>query len=121
MNRVEVYWNLHKRLFSVRKGGKVVEHAERVILTGASFDVQPSGRARVLESGRKNVHAFVRGERVDTAPVRGRFLGRVEYDPEAAGSFTVEHLGRSRPIVDAPIVVLTALSGHPAVLAWSAP
>ena len=64
--RVEVYWNLHKKLFSVRalegeNKGRVIQHAYKVKLEEASFVVQPAGRERVLREGKKNVHAFVRG------------------------------------------------------------
>ena len=64
--RVEVYWNLHKRLFSVRalegeNKGRVIDHAYSVKLEQASFVVQPAGRERGLREGKKNVHAFVRG------------------------------------------------------------
>jgi hypothetical protein len=61
--RVEVYWNLHKDLFSVRnmQTGRVMMHTHFVRLQDAKFVVRPSGRLRVLREKRKNVHAFVRG------------------------------------------------------------
>ena len=62
--RVEVYRNLHKNCWSVRdlSTGRVVAHQTAVTIADARFVVRPSGRARVLAEGRKNVHAFVRGE-----------------------------------------------------------
>ena len=73
--RVEVYWNLHKRLFSVRalegdNKGRVIEHAYTVSLVNAKFAVQPAGRERVRQEGKKNVHAFVRGRLI---PTHGNF------------------------------------------------
>ena len=64
--RVEVYWNLHKRLFSVRAlegehKGRVIDHSYGVRLSDAKFVSQPAGRERVRREGVKNVHAFVRG------------------------------------------------------------
>ncbi len=64
--RVEVYWNLHKHLFSVRalegpNKGRVISHSHGITLTDAKFVVQPAGRERVRREGKKNVHAFVRG------------------------------------------------------------
>ena len=64
--RVEVYWNLHKHLFSVRalegpNKGRVISHSHRITLTDVKFAVQPAGRERVRREGKKNVHAFVRG------------------------------------------------------------
>jgi hypothetical protein len=85
--RVSVYFNLHRRLFSVRAeegpaAGRVIAHARHVTLgghSGCSFVVQEGGRQRVLAEGRKNVHAFVRGE----------LEGMRDYTPAAA----VEALG----------------------------
>lgn len=62
MMRVEVYWNLHLKLFSIRSRGKVIGHASRVLVRDAEFVVQPAGNARVRETGHKVVHAFVRGQ-----------------------------------------------------------
>lgn len=59
--RVDVYWNFHKRVFSVRYRGRVIAHATRVFLYGCTFVVQKAGRERVRREGRKNVHAMVRG------------------------------------------------------------
>ena len=59
--RVEVYYNLHKKTFSVRHKGKVIEHTDRIVLQDVTFAVQPAGRAKVVAEGKKNVHAFVRG------------------------------------------------------------
>jgi len=57
----EVYFNLHKRLFSVRRKGLVVAHARNVKVVDPKFVVQPAGRARVLREKKKNVHAYVKG------------------------------------------------------------
>lgn len=62
MGNVEVYYNLHKKCFSIRAQGKVVGHADTVKIRWAKFVVQPAGRDRVVKEGRKNVHAFVRGQ-----------------------------------------------------------
>lgn len=67
--RVSVYFNLHRKLFSVRAEegpakGLVVAHCTAVNLYGVQFVVNQAGRARVIREGRKNVHAFVRGELV---------------------------------------------------------
>lgn len=84
--RVEVYWNFHKKRFSVRalKGsmrGLVCLHAEKILLENVEFTVQPSGRARVLREGRKNVHAFVRGTLVATDDGVGRSQDLQGWDP----------------------------------------
>lgn len=61
-SKVEVYWNLHKNLFSVRQNGKVIAHMGKLCLTDVDFRVQPAGRERVRREGKKNVHAYVKGE-----------------------------------------------------------
>ena len=59
--RVEVYWNLHKKCYSVRHKGKVIDHVPYVALRDVQWVVQPAGRQRVLRERKKNVHAFARG------------------------------------------------------------
>ena len=59
MSRIEVYFNLHKKVFSVRQGGRVLHHSPCVVIHNPRFVVQDGGRRRVLREGRKNVHAFV--------------------------------------------------------------
>ena len=65
--RVEVYFNLHRKLWSVvdLSTGLVVEHVNEIAIADPVFVVQPAGRAKVIRDGRKNVHAFVRGQRVE--------------------------------------------------------
>ena len=59
---VQVYWNLHKNLWSVRHKGRVISHQGTVCLNNVTFRVQPAGRDRVRREGKKNVHAFACGE-----------------------------------------------------------
>lgn len=65
--RVETYFNLHKQCLSYRPCGGLgpsnkVKHAQSMILNNVRFAVQPAGRERVRREGRKNVHAFIRGD-----------------------------------------------------------
>ena len=62
--RVEVYFNLHKYIWSVRSArtGRVLLHTDKVHIRDPEFVVRKAGRERVLREGKKNVHAFVRGE-----------------------------------------------------------
>ena len=61
--KVEVYFNLHKRVFSIRscKTGRVIHHTKNVHIRDPQFVVREGGRQRVLRERKKNVHAFVRG------------------------------------------------------------
>lgn len=81
--KVEVYWNLHQNLYSVRarigkKRGCVIAHVRDFTLTNVTFSVSQAGRARVLAEGRKNVHAFVRGEWAGPTEVK---MWKVTYNP----------------------------------------
>lgn len=62
---VRVYWNSHKRLFSVQvQNGSswyVAGHAANVQLINCTFTVSAAGHRRALREKVKNVHAFVRG------------------------------------------------------------
>ena len=59
--KVEVYKNLRKQCYSIRQKGKVIGYANVLAMSNVDFVVQKGGRKRVLESGQKNVHAFLRG------------------------------------------------------------
>ena len=62
-DRVRVYYNLHKKCFSIQdyKTGLVTKHTNQLFLTNALFVVRKSGNERVKSEGKKNVHAFVNG------------------------------------------------------------
>jgi hypothetical protein len=64
--KVFVYFNLHRKLFSVKSlegpdKGKVIGHMYSVSLNDVTFKVSEAGRQRVLREKRKNVHAGVVG------------------------------------------------------------
>jgi hypothetical protein len=60
--KVQIYWNIRKKLWSMRYKGKVIWHADEVVLHKCKFKVSEAGRQRVLRENRKNVHAVVEGE-----------------------------------------------------------
>lgn len=64
--KVEVYWNLHRKCWSVRKGGRVIAHVNCIALDNVKWVVRPAGNAKVRREGKKNVHAFARGEVLDS-------------------------------------------------------
>ena len=83
-DRVSVYYNIHKRCFSVQdyKTGLVKRHARNISLTNAMFVVRKSGNERVKSEGKKNVHAFVNGIVVNKyAKIDNEFCFPVRYDP----------------------------------------
>ncbi len=65
--RVFVYYNLHKKLWSIRdcKTRRVIGHNDIVALANVKPKVSQAGRERVLREGRKNVHAGLEGTLID--------------------------------------------------------
>jgi hypothetical protein len=61
----EAYYDLHDGKFSMCQSGLVVVHADNIWLKDCKLAVQPSGNAKVRETGVKNVHAYVRGHYMD--------------------------------------------------------
>lgn len=64
--KVFVYFNLHKRVFSVKAlegkdKGRVIGHRTSLALDSPTFKVSEAGRQRVIREKRKNVHAGVVG------------------------------------------------------------
>ena len=60
---VRVYYNVNRACFSVQDAlnKQVIAHVPRCSIRSAQFKVYETGRQRVIESGQKNVHAFVVG------------------------------------------------------------
>lgn len=56
-----IYFNLHKKVFSIKYKGKVIAYSNFIHVTAPTFKVLESGRNRVIKEKRKNVHAFVVG------------------------------------------------------------
>lgn len=88
---VDVYWNLHRKCFSVRartgpQAGKVIAHTDTVTITDAQFVVSKAGRLRVLREQRKNVHATIRGL---WAPPTDPIGEPVTYDPYKYEAFVI--------------------------------
>jgi hypothetical protein len=97
MKKVRIYYNFHKKLFSVQEkvngSWKVVEHTKDIYLHNATFKVSESGRQRVLKEKRKNVHAFIVGERWPFIPKSFVYRDEVSYNPYTGPNFMVKSLG----------------------------
>ena len=88
-DRVEIYRNLHRNCFSVRRNGIVVKHLfddESIALENVSFVVREKGRLRVLKEKKKNVHAFVRGTVSSSSHFTGLYF-QAYYNPYIFESF----------------------------------
>lgn len=97
--RVEVYWNLHKKCWSVRHKGKVIAHKQAVELIDVTWVVQPAGNARVRREKRKNVHAFARGTLAEDGDIHFYYgdisnHNRASYNPYENTTFIREFEGK---------------------------
>ncbi len=90
--RVHVYRNLHKNCWSIKddRTGLVLGHAQNVLLKSAHFHVNERGRQRVLQTGNKNVHAWVDGYYWDSneeTPIHTYKHSIAYYNPRKVDSF----------------------------------
>ena len=127
---VDVYFNLHRKVWSIRsrKTGLVTDHARVVAFPmGAEMVVRPAGRAKVLQTGQKNVHAFVRGVDPHLSDMVDQWLSfgatlpaatRVGYNPQRAGYFTRKDTGERIDSASA-LVMVAPMEGPPEV--WAVP
>ena len=117
--RVRVYWNLHKKCYSVQdcKTGRVVTHMKGFTLADAKFVVRQGGRQRVLREGKKNVHAFVTGRISLNNGVATIFKGaeKVTYNPYKNDTFVFKDTGE--PVTEAHVISVFTKDGRPAVYA----
>lgn len=108
--RVYVYFNLHKKVWSVRQDGKIVEHTKYIMLKDARYLVGQAGRKKVLEEKRKNVHAGVSGYVVDRVPNVPDFCTTVSYNPYKDETFI--NFSNEKPMVWSPHVVMDCRHGR---------
>ena len=109
---VECYWNFHKKMFSVRHKGRVIAHTPIFFLSNARFSVGKAGNAKVRREGRKNVHAFIRGDWTEKPSITG-MIQKVTYNPYKHTDFMVcgWHENGYAPIFSAPYVTGSNFSG----------
>lgn len=86
--RYYIYRNLHTGGFSIRYKGKVVNRLNIFTAIGVVFKVNESGRSRVLQEGRKNVHAFVVADKYKgTVGIEVDKLPEISYNPYLSDQF----------------------------------
>jgi hypothetical protein len=115
--RVEVYFNLHKKTFSVRsaKSGRVLLHTDEVHIDNPTFVVRKAGRERVLREGKKNVHAFVRGDATFFRHINRPILDTLTYNPYKYASFVDKQT--EEPVYNASRAWLTVTDKIPTIKA----
>ena len=108
--RVYVYFNLHKRVWSVRQDGRIAEHTKYIMLKDARFLVGQAGRKKVLREKKKNVHAGISGYIVDRVPNVPDFCTTVSYNPYENETFI--NYSNEKPMLWAPHVVMDCKNGR---------
>ena len=112
--KVFVYWNLHKKVWSVKalqglQKGRVVAHRNDVMIENAEFRVSEAGRQRVLREKRKNVHAGVVGEWVDSPLQTLESAHHVTYNPYKYESFVFANT--DEPVYNAGVARCVTVDG----------
>lgn len=125
--KVFVYFNLHRKCFSVKAlegpdKGRVVAHRDNVLLHDASFKVSQAGRLRVIREQRKNVHAGVCGTWLNdtddyTTGIRIAIMGSaIMYNPYKYTTFV--HLFGEHPATSCRIAALNVSNKKPSIHTW---
>lgn len=80
-----VYWNLHKKMFSVKYKGIVLGHISSGLMHHVQLRVSAKGRRKALRTRKKNVHAYVVAPELYVSTKRDyalfENLGFVTYNP----------------------------------------
>lgn len=122
--RLYIYWNLHKKTWSVRQSGKIVGHSDLIFLKDCRFLVGKAGRERVRREKKKNVHAGVSGYLAMNAEFHRQQVDRdcwVTYNPYKHDTF-IQRTGVCDdkypiPVTEAGWVKMYILEGKPTVYA----
>ncbi len=93
MQKVRVYWNLHKHKWSVQscKTNLVIDHKPHMTLKDAKFVVRKGGQKRVREEGKKNVHAFAVGYIYDKGGISIKAKPDVDWDRVKYNPYTDDY------------------------------
>jgi ribosome maturation protein Sdo1 len=102
IKRFRIYRNLHKGNFSIqgyvkhKKGYRVVDRVCSAILKNVTFRVYESGRQKVLEEQRKNVHAYVTPISYDVKVIKNYDVSKLReiyYNPYKHETFVYKDTG----------------------------
>jgi len=120
--RVRVYWNLHRKCWSVQdtKTGLVVLHKDKLAIRMANFVVRKAGQKRVREEGKKNVHAFVVGnlsEHLPTLDYMQDYANEIWYNPYEMDYFENRDTGEEARQTYSVVLCTKTDEGRPKVYA----
>lgn len=107
---IRVYKNLHKNCYSIQQKinntWKVIEYSNEIILENCSFKIYENGRQKVIKEKRKNVHAFICGEKLNlnSKQININNLVTISYNPYYSDSFYIKD--SKEKIKSAKIIIL---------------
>jgi len=111
--KIEVYFNLHKKTWSVRQSGRVIGHTNYIQVKNPQYVVSKKGNERVRREKKKNVHAFVRGYVTESLPYMPNRQKFVSYNPYKNNSFVIRNTDDS--ICSSPFAALEVINEKPMV------
>lgn len=113
--KVRVYFNLHKKLYSVKdtKSNLVIAHVNKICLDNVKFIVSEKSRQRVLKDKRKNVHAYVEGIVRPCKSFKNEHRELLTYNPYKYNSFVIK--ATEKPIYNAENVLMICEDRKPSV------
>lgn len=121
--RVRVYFNLHKRMFSVQRkkpeGWRLWKHLKEVRLLNVCYKVSEAGRQRVIREEKKNVHAYMEGDIIDGlgCNIRGEYV-HVTYNPYKHGQFYLKKHPEYKPITQSNAIHAITINNQPQLTAY---
>lgn len=104
-----IYRNLRENLFSIKHKGIVIDRQSDLVLFNVKFQVSEKGRQRVINSKRKNVHAYAvcDGYQLQRKSLCANYVG-ITYNPHLNNGFI--QLDTKAPVFKADVAYL--LDGH---------
>ena len=99
--RVQVYRNIRKKLFSVldKKTRLLIAHRGTLVLSNVEFKISKAGQERVRRDKQKNVHAYVVGNYVGHQISDIENYKLVYYNPYVTDTFVT--IDNNHPILKA--------------------
>ena len=99
---VDVYYNRTRKCWSLRHKNRVIDHVPRLALVDCTMRTSEASRQQVIRTGKRGVHAWVRGTLVKDLPAVCD-AQEIGYSPFRAGGFAAKSSGL--PVVAADVVL----------------
>jgi hypothetical protein len=120
--KTNVYWNIRKKVYSLRQNGRVVNHDTFVALSNPTFNVAKAGQTKVRAEGRKNVHATLSGNLMTDNDLgdlpHGDDAEFATYNPYKNDTFVDQYSGE--PVLSARFAQLIVVDGkRPLIAYWA--